>query len=228
MGGGRVIELGCITKRWTRNEETLTQVLDDEVSLLVVDHLGVLVRDAFPPADGVAPHEDIFAAGWVPNDGDAVVLSLGPQCRRRVWHHSLVEIRLKCRCIQPASRGTRSIHCESRDLHLILLALVQARDGIEAPRAIRGDSLAASPSFPRLAPAQLVPGQDPILGLLGGRLPAHWGNTTVSTISFEGLAVQGYRKLFLCRSSQNNADFLLKCTHTQAVHMAGVFKLTND
>ena len=102
-GGGRVIELGCITKRWTRNEETLTQVLDDEVSLLVVDHLGVLVRDAFPPADGVAPYEDVLATGRVPCDGDAIVLSLCPQCRRRVWHNSLVEVRLKSRCIQPAS-----------------------------------------------------------------------------------------------------------------------------
>ena len=120
-----------------KDEETLTQVLDDEVSLLVVDHFGVLVRDSFPPADGVAPHQDIFAAGWVPDDGDAVILSLGPQCRRRVWHHSLVEIRLKSGCIQPTSGRTRSIHCESRDLHLVLLALVQARDGVEASRTIR-------------------------------------------------------------------------------------------
>ena len=102
-GGGRAIELGCITKRWTRDEETLTQVLDDEVSLLVVDHLGVLVRDAFPPADGVAPYKDVLATGRVPCDGDAIVLSLCPQCRWRVGHNSLVEVRLKSRCIQPAS-----------------------------------------------------------------------------------------------------------------------------
>ena len=58
------------------NNTPLTEVLDDEVALLVVHHLGVLVRDALAPADGVAAHQDLVGARGLPHDRDRVITRL--------------------------------------------------------------------------------------------------------------------------------------------------------
>ena len=58
------------------NNTPLTEVLDDEVSLLVVHHLGVLVRDPLAPADSVAAHQDLVGARGLPHDRDGVITRL--------------------------------------------------------------------------------------------------------------------------------------------------------
>ena len=58
------------------NNTPLTEVLDDEVSLLVVHDLGVLVRDALAPADGVAAHQDLVGARGLPHNRYGVITRL--------------------------------------------------------------------------------------------------------------------------------------------------------
>ena len=80
--------------------------------------------------------------------------------------------------MEPGGGGARAVHRQRRDLHLVLLPLGQARDGVEAAAAVRGHGLRAvtarARALARLAPLELVASQHAVLGLLRGRLPPDW------------------------------------------------------
>ena len=88
----------------------LTQVLDDERSLFVVNEFGQLVRDAFAPPDGVAPNQDGVVPGRRPPDGDLLVRGPGLQGTGRVGNHGLVKIAVQGRFGQPGGRGSAPVN----------------------------------------------------------------------------------------------------------------------
>ena len=114
----------------------LTQILDDKVSLLVVHNLGVLVRNAFAPANGVASHQDLVGARRFPHDRYGVITSLGSQNTRGIRDYTLIKITLKCRGVQPPGGGAGAIHCQRGYSHLVLFASLQSRYCVKSPAAV--------------------------------------------------------------------------------------------
>ena len=154
----------------------LTQILDDKVSLLVVHNLGVLVRNAFAPSDGVAPHQDLVWARRFPHDRNTVVTRLGSQNTRGVRDNTLVKITLECWGVKPAGGGARAVHRQCRDSHLILFPFLQTRYCVQPPASVCRHSLspvASRNSLSRFPPLQFISRQHSVLRLLGRRLPSN-------------------------------------------------------
>ena len=92
----------------------LTQILDDEEPLLVVNQFCQLVRNAFAPPDGVAADQDGVVPRRRPHDADLLVRGLGLQRAGRVWNHRLVEIAVQGCFRQPRGRRSAPVDSHSR------------------------------------------------------------------------------------------------------------------
>ncbi len=62
----------------------LTQVLNDEKSLFIINQFGQLIWDTLSPPDGVAADQDGVVPRWGPHDGDLLIRGSSPERTRRI------------------------------------------------------------------------------------------------------------------------------------------------
>ena len=96
----------------------LTQILDDEEALLVVDKFGQLVRNAFAPSDRVPAHEDRVVPGRSPRDRDLLVSGAGLQGAGRIRNHRFVKVAVERLFRDPWRRRSAAVDSHGGDFDL--------------------------------------------------------------------------------------------------------------
>ena len=96
----------------------LTQVLNDEKSLFIINQFGQLIWDTLSPPDGVAADQDGVVPRRGPHDRDLLIRGSSPERTRRIGNDRFVEITFQRFLSQPRGARAAAVDSHGRDFDL--------------------------------------------------------------------------------------------------------------